>query len=233
MSNEEEIARLKQKCEAKLRELRQRHKLEIAVKDQEIQDSRQAIAVKNRQIIYCRKAIAVKDIQIQHYREEIAYLRKLNMASAERVIYNNIEVNTTAESKSMTDSSSKNINVGRDATGSTVNIGDISGILTNTINQLPASPQSDQPGIKELLTELQTAIESETNLSDDDKAEALEQVKALAEVGKNPQESTMQKAGKTAMKILKGTIASLPSAATLVEACSKLLPAIASLLLLP
>ena len=101
------------------------------------------------------------------------------------------------------------------------------------LNYLPASPQSDQPGIKELLTELQSAIEAETDLSDDDKAEALEQVKALAEVGQNPQESTMQKAGKTAMKILKGTIASLPSAATLVEACSKLLPAIASLLLLP
>ena len=100
----------------------------------------------------------------------------------------------------------------------------INQIPTSTINQIPASPQSDKPGIKELLTELQTAIESETNLSDDDKAEALEQLKTLAEVGKNPQESTMQKAGKTAIKILKGTIAGLPSAATLVEACSKLLP---------
>jgi hypothetical protein len=247
MSNEEELARLKQKCEAKIRELRQRHKLEIAVKDQEIQDCRQAIAVKDREIQDCRQAIAVKDNEIQNcrqeiavkdskiqdYREQIVYLRKLNMTFAERVIYNNVEVNTTSESKSMTDSSSKNINVGRDVTGSILNIGEISGTVTNTINQLPASPESDKPGIKELLTELQTAIESETNLSDDDKAEALEQLKTLAEVGKNPQESTMQKAGKTAMKILKGTIASLPSAATLVEACSKLLPAIASLLLLP
>ena len=204
MSNEEEIARLKQKCEAKIRELRQKHQLEIAVKDRELQ--------------YCR--------------EEIEYLRKLNMALVERVvIYNNIvEVKTTSESKAMSDSSNKNINLGRDAIGSTLNIGDISGIVTNTINQLPASPQSDQPGIKELLTELQTALEAETDLSDDDKAEALEQVKALAELGKNPQESPMQKAGKTAMKILKGTIASLPSAATLVEAGSKLLPAIANLL---
>jgi hypothetical protein len=219
MSNEEEITRIKQKCEAKIRELRQRHKLEIAVKDRQIQN--------------CNQEIAVKDSKIQDYREQIEYLRKLNMAFLERVIYNNIEVNTTAESKSMTDSSSKKIKVGRDATGSTLNIGEISGIVTNTINQLPASPQSDQPGIKELLTQLQTAIEAETDLSDDDKAEALEQVKTLAEVGKNPQESTMQKAGKTAMKILKGTIAGLPSAATLVEACSKLLPAIAHLLLLP
>ena len=104
MSNEEEITRLKQKCEAKIRELRQRHKLEIAVKDREIQN--------------CNQEIAVKDSKIQDCREQIAYLRKLIMTVAERgVIYNNIEVNTTAESKSMTDSSSKNIKVGGDVTG--------------------------------------------------------------------------------------------------------------------
>ena len=124
--------------------------------------------------------------------------------------------------------SNLNFTVGRDVglTGLTLNIDEISSIVTNTINQLPASPQSDQPGIKELLTELQTAIEAETDLSDDDKAEALEQVKALAEVGKNPQESTMQEVGETAMTMLKGILAGLPSAATLVEACSKLLPEI-------
>ena len=118
MSNEEEIARLKQKCEAKIRELRQRHKLEIAVKDTEIQDSRQEIAVKNS--------------KIQDYSEQILYLRKLNMTLAQKelIIYNNNEVKSTSKSKAMSDSSSKNINVGGDVTGSTVNIGDISGIVT-------------------------------------------------------------------------------------------------------
>ena len=220
MSNEEEITRLKQKFEAKIRDLRQRHKLEIAVKDRGIQN--------------CNQEIAVKDSKIQDCREQIAYLRKLIMTVAERgVIYNNIEVQTTSESKAMTDSSSKNIKVGGDVTGSTLNIGEISGTVTNSINQLPASPQSDQPGIKELLTELQTAIEAETNLSDKSKALALKQVKALAEVGKNPQESTMQEAGETAMTMLKGILAGLPTTATLLEACSKLLPMIANLLLLP
>ncbi|WP_293193150.1 MULTISPECIES: hypothetical protein [unclassified Microcoleus] len=221
MSNEEELARLKQKCEAKIRELMQRHKLEIAVKDKEIQG--------------CCQEIAIKNSKIQDYSEQILYLRKLNMALAQKelIIYNNNEVKSTSKSKSMTDSSSKNINVGGDVTGSTLNIGEISGIVTNTIGQLPASPQSDKPGIKELLTELQTAIEADTNLSDKNKAVALKQVKSLAEVGKNPQESTMQEAGETAMTMLKGILAGLPSAATLVEACSKLLPAIASLLLLP
>ncbi len=77
---------------------------------------------------------------------------------------------------------------------------------------------------------MQTAIEADTNLSEEDKAEALEQVKALAEAGKNPKEGAMQKAAKTAMKILKGTISSLPSAATLVEECGKLLPLISGFL---
>ncbi len=72
--------------------------------------------------------------------------------------------------------------------------------------------------------------EADTNLSQEDKVEALEQVKSLAEAGQNPQEGAMQKAAKTAMKILKGTVAGLPTAATLYEACNKLLPAIASLL---
>ena len=157
-------------------------------------------------------------------------LLKLTRQSVNVKINNKLQ--STSENKSMTDSSNKNNINARDVIGSTLN-SKISGIVTNTINQLPASPPSDKPGIKELLTELQTAIEAETNLSDDDKAEALEQVKALAEVGQNPQESTMQKAGKRAMKILKGTIADLPSVATLVEACSKLLPAIGTLLLLP
>ncbi len=149
------------------------------------------------------------------------------------------EVKSTSESKAMSDKIDKSRKI--EITGGTVtasgagalSLGDISGTVANTINQLSDSAKPDEPGIKELLTQLQTAIEAETDLSDDDKAEALEQVKTLAEVGKNPQESTMQKAGKTAMKILKGTIAGLPSAATLVEACSKLLPAIANLLLLP
>ncbi|MDZ8032207.1 MAG: hypothetical protein RMX89_14015, partial [Nostoc sp. DedSLP04] len=58
----------------------------------------------------------------------------------------------------------------------------------------------------------------------------LEQVKALAEAGKNPQEGAMQKAAKTAIKILKGTISSLPSATKLVEQCSNLLPLISNFL---
>ena len=187
-----------------------------------------------------KSELQAKDIEIEFYRQKSLDLNELLKLLATRpvnVIINN-EVKPTSESKAMSDQIDHSRKI--EITGGTVtasgagalSLGDISGTVANEINQLSDAAKPDEPGIKELLTELQTAIEA-SDLSKEDKAEALEQVKTLAEVGKNPQESTMQKAGKTAMKILKGTIAGLPSAATLVEACSKLLPAIANLLLLP
>ena len=121
---------------------------------------------------------------------------------------------------------------GENQTMTGVALGAISGSVTNTINQLPASPDPENPGIKELLAQLQAAIEAESELPDEDKAEALEQVKTLAEAGQKPEDNVLQKAAKTSMKILKGTVASLPDAAKLAEACVKLLPIISGLLLL-
>ena len=119
---------------------------------------------------------------------------------------------------------------GENQTMTGVAIGAISGAVTNTINQLPASPDPDNPGIKELLAQLQAEIEAESELPDEDKAEALEQVKTLADAGQKPEDNVLQKAAKTSMKILKGTVASLPDAANLAASCVKLLPAIATLL---
>jgi hypothetical protein len=110
--------------------------------------------------------------------------------------------------------------------GSVANLGTISGNVTIAINELPDSPDSNQPGIKELFTQLQEAISQSSELSDEDKAEALEQVKTLAEAGKNPQEPTKQKTAKTAITMLKGLFSGLPAVATLVEAGNKLFPVI-------
>ncbi|BAY16118.1 pentapeptide repeat-containing protein [Anabaenopsis circularis NIES-21] len=113
--------------------------------------------------------------------------------------------------------------------GSVANLGTISGNVNIAINELPDSPNSEQPGIKELLTQLQAAISQSSDLSDEDKAEALEQVKTLAEAGQNPQEPTKQKTAKTAITMLKGLFSGLPAVATLVEAANKLLPVISKL----
>lgn len=111
-----------------------------------------------------------------------------------------------------------------------LNLGAISGDVSNTIGQLPTASETNKPSLKELLAQLQKAIEAEPSLSSEDKAEALAQVKILAEAGKKPQDCALQKATKTALKILKGTAADLSSAAKLVPECAKLLPEIASLL---
>ncbi|OKH26492.1 hypothetical protein NIES593_00010 [Hydrococcus rivularis NIES-593] len=117
---------------------------------------------------------------------------------------------------------------GKDITGTAG--GDISGTVTTTIAQLEKSDTPEAPKLAELLKQLQEAIESDTNLSDDDKVTALEQVKAIAESGQKPKEGAMQKVAKNALTMLRGTIAILPSTASLFEACNKLLPLISKLL---
>ncbi|MBD2533217.1 hypothetical protein H6G97_28060 [Nostoc flagelliforme FACHB-838] len=112
---------------------------------------------------------------------------------------------------------------------SIANLGTISGNVSIALTQLPDAPDAEKPGIKELLSQLQDAIIQSTYLSEEEKAEALEQVKALAEAGKTPQESTKQKTAKTAITMLKGIFSGLPAVASLVEAGNKLLPAIAKL----
>ena len=115
------------------------------------------------------------------------------------------------------------INTG-DITGSTINLGQISGTVTNAINQLPASPESDR--LKDLLVQLQAAIETDPQLPQDDKATALEQVKELAAAGQAPNSEEKRSISKRAAQMLKGIAASLPDAVKLTEACGKLLPMI-------
>jgi hypothetical protein len=114
-----------------------------------------------------------------------------------------------------------------------VAMGTISGNVTNTISQLPDSSAPDKPGIKEILTDLIGAIESDTNLSEEDKAEALEQVKKIAEAGQKPEEESMQKIAKNALTFLKGLIVDLPSTAELVVSCGNLIPVIKQFFGLP
>jgi uncharacterized protein YjbI with pentapeptide repeats len=114
-----------------------------------------------------------------------------------------------------------------------VAIGAISGNVTNSINQLPESSKSEEPGIKELLTQLKSAIETDTNLSDEDKSEALEQVQKIAEAGQQPEDEGVQKIVKKSVTFLKGIISDLPSAVELVKTCGTLLPLVTKFFGLP
>jgi uncharacterized protein YjbI with pentapeptide repeats len=133
----------------------------------------------------------------------------------------------------MTDSKNQGITAGA---GSFINTGtlsnslvNLSGTVSNALNRLADSDPS-QSELKSLLTQLQTAIETAPDLPDPDKADALEQVDVLATLGSNPQQPDKEGLGRKAITFLKGTIAMLPSTATLVKAISELLPAITKLM---
>ncbi|HEY9643033.1 MAG TPA: pentapeptide repeat-containing protein [Coleofasciculaceae cyanobacterium] len=179
--------------------------------------------------------LKAKDEQITIYRQQSADMQEITRLMASRPV--TVEVNATAESKSMNDStdSSRNIQVGNiggdfNASGAALNLGEISGTVSHTINQLQTAATPTATQLAELLKQLQTAIESEPNLPPADKTEALEQLSTLAKAGQNPQDGTLKKLSSTAVKVIKGTIAALPSTASLVQACSELLPTIIHLL---
>jgi len=111
--------------------------------------------------------------------------------------------------------------------GNVVNLGELSGQVTVQINQLPdAAPSTDQRSLKDLLTELQAAIEAETELSDVEKKEALGEVSKLAEAGTQPQDNAMQRVAKRAAANLKSITEPLTEASNLVTVCQSLLPLI-------
>lgn len=172
-----------------------------------------------------QKQTALLESEIRHSKNVTEIIGLL----ASRSIIN--EVNVTAESKAMNESNdqSRKIeigSVGRDfnASGQALNLGniDISGTVTNTIGQLQESDAPEAPQLAELLKQLQTAIEAETNLTDKNKEKALKQVKALAEAAQNPKAEEKQDLAETAITMLKGIVTGLPSAATLIEACTKI-----------
>ncbi|MFN7853898.1 MAG: pentapeptide repeat-containing protein, partial [Dolichospermum sp.] len=178
-----------------------------------------------------KAVLQAKDEEIIFHRQQSGKIPEMIMALANKPI--NVQVDNKVENKNMTNDSSRKVeigSVGRDfnASGQALNLGEISGTVTNTINELPSAPEPDKPGIKELLTQLKTAIESDTNLKPKDKEKALKQVKALAEAAQNPQEK--QDLADTAITMLKGVVSNLPTAAKLVEECGKLLPIISGFL---
>ncbi len=104
----------------------------------------------------------------------------------------------------------------------------ISGTFAEYMNQLPSSSDPDKPGIKELLAQLQEAIEKEPSLDDKGKKKALKQLQTLAEAATNSNDEGMKELAEDATTMLKGIIAALQPTAALVTICEKLLPAIAS-----
>lgn len=101
--------------------------------------------------------------------------------------------------------------------------------VQNAVDQLPESKQAGLPGIKEVLEQLEAAVEGDDNLQPEAKAEALEQVKVLAEAGKNSQAEEKRSAAQKAIAVLSGMIDEIPGVPTLVGTWKRVLPDIQEL----
>jgi hypothetical protein len=125
---------------------------------------------------------------------------------------------------------SQNINVGGNfninANQSVVNLRDIIGDVTHTINQIPESqsPQTDE--LKTLLQNLTTTIQIEASLDDEEKAEAANQVKKIAQASQNPEDSALQVKAKKAVNLLETIAKGLEPASKLFQVSQTALPVI-------
>jgi hypothetical protein len=113
------------------------------------------------------------------------------------------------------------------------NIGDISGDVTNrgikagnnSFNNEHWS-DADLLSFDELLSKLRQVIQADTDLSDVDKSDLLEQIDSLALAKKVEVPVEQETLVRKAKKIFEGTLRTIPDTAKIVEACSKLLPII-------
>jgi hypothetical protein len=138
------------------------------------------------------------------------------------------------ENREININASDNANISGVSSGNgIINLGTISGYVTNAINQLPDSSETEQASLKVLLTQLQKAIETDTDLSDPDKSDLLEQVQSLAEAKQTEEPTKREGIVRKAMKMFNATLKSLPDTTKIVEACTKLLPLILKALGIP
>ena len=139
-------------------------------------------------------------------------------------------ITVEAETMNYSYDSSKNITI-RDINNSGVlNLGEIVGDVNNTINQIPESQDSQNQELKTLLQELTTAIANENTLDDDEKAEAANQVKKIAEASQDPENESLQNKAKRAVSFLEIIAKGLEPASKLAKACQTALPIIISFL---
>jgi uncharacterized protein YjbI with pentapeptide repeats len=179
--------------------------------------------------------LKAKDDQITIYRQQSASMEEIVRLMASRPV--TVEVNATAESKSMNDSTdaSRKIQIGDvggdfNASGAALNLGEISGTVSDTINQIPDT-NGDLQDIKDLLQQLQIAIASTPDLSEPDKADALEQVNVLAKEAQKPSQERTARVSDRAIKFIRVTLMGLTNATRSVEQIPKLLEAIAQRML--
>ena len=129
-------------------------------------------------------------------------------------------------------SSGARVSIGGDMTGSTVNLGELSGQVSNRIQQLHDIQTGEGEELAKILATLQDAIESDRALTPNQKQEALEAVATLAEEGSKPPEQRTSKFSKMAVNALKGLASTVTDVSKLAEVMKTLLPTLTKILML-
>jgi uncharacterized protein YjbI with pentapeptide repeats len=118
------------------------------------------------------------------------------------------------------------------ASGQALNLGeiDISGQVSNQINQLPdSSTEPDKPCLQNLLKQLKELIEADTELTKEEKIEALTEIMELAKAGQDTGEDKMRKLAKRSINSLKGILSGVADTSRIAIVCKEVFPAIIGL----
>ncbi len=101
-------------------------------------------------------------------------------------------------------------------------LGDISGTVADTINQLPNfDDEPNKKELKKLLTQMQNLV-LEENLDNEDKEDTLVQIQAIAEALQNNQNRKIKRKAKSAMGIIQEIVDVLPPNAAMVTICNQI-----------
>ena len=158
--------------------------------------------------------------QFAHY-HAIALSNKLNSGNNKADYHNTNKYQAGYINNSHHVNISGNAQVDSSGAGA-FNLGDISGTVANTINQLPNfDNEPDKQELKKLLNQLKNAV-LEENLDEEETEEALKQIQAIASSLTNSQDAAAKKTAKKAMKILRVTVLDLPPDAAMVTICNQL-----------
>ncbi|MGK7930912.1 MAG: hypothetical protein AB4041_05700 [Microcystaceae cyanobacterium] len=183
----------------------------IAFYEQMIQDKNDQISKLEAQITYLETLITRREQVIQVYNSQYNYQTIGDSTMTNEPTNPNITISGGTFSGGF---------AGRDYTGS----------VTNIINQIPDSEGNDNSELKALLQQLIEAINSESELDEDEKAEAATQVEKIAKASQKPDDEGLQKKATRAVKLLETTAKGLEPASKLVKACQSVLPKIITLL---
>jgi len=164
--------------------------------------------------------LQAKEVTIADWRERYTDMKLIaNTLARNQTI--NIEQNL-----GKVEMSERKIEISGTVMGSNLNLGDISGMVTTAIGQLPATQSADEHGLKELLQQLQLAVEGDGKLREKEKALALKKVGELAEIAHHPQEKANKAQAKGVLATLGEYAKSFNEAVKFGEAVNKYAPII-------